>query len=280
MNLNQEFLEIINYIDKRFSIPYIDEIFIPDEDEFNKDCKKSNFGAVKLENGSIGIFFVGLHSEFHRMAANIDIKSLTQETPLQLASKMNSNRLFYRTVGLGVVNAISHYVFLRSKFDFTYTNNILDALHIQPDDTIGMVGYFPPLVKKIKELDNKLIVVELKKEFIRKESNWEITLDTTALKTCNKIICTSTTIINDTLDNILKYTQESDIFSLIGPTAGFLPDPIFDRKIDIVGGSIVDDSHKFFDLISSGERWGNSVKKFIINKESYSGFKELINKIS
>jgi uncharacterized protein (DUF4213/DUF364 family) len=125
-------------------------------------------------------------------------------------------------------------------------------------------------------MGNKLIVVELKEDLSKKYSNWEITLNTSKLMECNKVLCTSTTLINNTLDNVLNFTRDAETFALIGPTAGFLPDPIFQKQIDIIGGSLVCDSELFFNRITQGVRWGESVLKFVIRKEDYPGIQTLI----
>ena len=81
MDLNQDFLKLIHYIANNFEIPSIGKIFIPKQNECNKDCKKSNFGALQLDDGSTGIFFTGLDKTFHKSAQKIDLKSITKLRP-------------------------------------------------------------------------------------------------------------------------------------------------------------------------------------------------------
>jgi len=276
MDLNREFINLIELITDKFDIPPVSRIYIPNQENLTNNHKKANFGAIQLKNGSTGIFFIGLHKNFHNSIKNVDLKKLKKENLIDLASKFDSKSIFDKTIGLGTINAISHYLFTRSNFQFTLSNHIINDINIQRHDVIGMVGYFPPLVRKVNAMGNKLIVVELKEELTQKFSNWEITLDTSKLMECNKIICTSTSLINNTLDNILSFTRDAEKFALIGPTAGFLPDPIFHKKVDLVGGSIVCNSELFFNRIIHGERWGDSVLKFVMTKESYPGIQHLI----
>jgi len=276
MDISHGFAEVIKLIDNRLEIPPVEKIFIPSQSDLNNDRKKANFGAIKLTDGSTGIFFIGLDNEFHEISQETDLGKLSKEDPVDLALRFNEEILFDRTIGLGAINAISHFLFSRSNFQFTPSNHIINDINIQRHDNIGMVGYFPPLVKKINLMENKLVIVELKEELIKKASNWEITLDASRLTECNKIICTSTTLINNTLDNVLDFTQDAEIFALIGPTAGFLPDPIFQRKVDIIGGSIVNNAELFFKRITQSERWGDSVLKFVMTKQTYPGIRNLI----
>ena len=276
MDLTQEFLNLIELITDKYDIPSVEKIYIPNPKDLTNDQKKANFGAIRLKGGYTGIFFIGLNNEFHEVTKKTDLKALLKEDPIKLALKFNSKSLFNRTIGLGTINAISHYVFIHSNFQFTPTKHILNDISIQNNDIIGMVGYFPPLVKRISSMGNKLIIVELKEELIYKSSNWEVTMDISKLIECNKIICTSTTLINNTLDNVLDFTQDAETFALIGPTAGFLPDPVFQRKVDIIGGSVIRNSNLFFDRIIQGERWGESVLKYVMSKETYPGIRKLI----
>jgi uncharacterized protein (DUF4213/DUF364 family) len=279
MDLNQEFAELMVAIADKIEIPAIEEIFIPSENKLNSDQKKANFGAIRLKDGSTGIFFVGLQSDFYKTMSKVNLRDLAKHEPLDLVSKFKSYNLFERTIALGMINAISHLLFLRSNFQFNYTESILDLLNLNSSDVIGMVGYFPPLVRKLNKFGNKLVVLELKKELIKKNPNWEITLEKRKLLECNKIICTSTTLINNTIDDILNFTNKAEFFALIGPTAGFIPDPLFKKKITAIGGSIVNNSQLFFQRIRQGERWGDSVSKFVMTKKSYPGVKRLINQV-
>lgn len=276
MDLTQEFINIIELISEKCDIPPIEDIYIPNKKDLTNNQKKANFGAIKLKGGYTGIFFIGLKNEFHEIRIRKDLKALIKKDPIEIALNINSKNLFDRTISLGTINAISHYLFMRSNFQFTPSKHIVNDINIQNHDIIGMVGYFPPLVKKITAMGNKLIIVELKEELTYKSRNWEITMDTSKLTVCNKVICTSTTLINNTLDNVLEFTQNAETFALIGPTAGFLPDPIFQRKVNIVGGSVIHNSDLFFNRIIQGERWGESVLKYVISKETYPGIKKLI----
>jgi uncharacterized protein (DUF4213/DUF364 family) len=62
---------------------------------------------------------------------------------------------------------------------------------------------------------------------IQKYPELPVTLDVTELSTCNKILCTSTTILNNSLEEILNHCAPDALVSIIGPTAGYFPDPLF-----------------------------------------------------
>ena len=79
----------------------------------------------------------------------------------------------------------------------------------------------------------------------------------------------------DTLDKILEYCINVEKASVIGPTAGFLPDPLFERGIDVIGGTCVTTPQSLRYAIQNGIKWNDSVKKYTIEIKNYPGYKDL-----
>lgn len=280
MLINKDFIDIISQISKKITLPSIKTVFIPSNNpETGKHSKKSNFGAIELEEGTIGVFFVSLSPEMKNIAMKTDFTQLNGTNPITLANKFGSSDIFEKTLGFGAINAISQYIFKESNFCFDFTTDSLGLLDLNRSDTPGMVGFFPPLVSYIEKLGLPLIIIEKKANLVQKTNDWEVTLDPTRLKTCNKILITSTTVLNETLDEILRFCSQAEKISIIGPTAGFLPDPLFSRGVNIVGGTYIHDPNLFMELISKNKRWGPSTKKYCIQKNNYPGISYLLNTI-
>ena len=70
------------------------------------------------------------------------------------------------------------------------------------------------------------------------------------LRTCNKVLCTGTTILNHSLDEILSCCSSDAFVSIIGPTAGYFPDPVFALGVDVVGGRIVKNGELFLQRLA------------------------------
>ena len=67
------------------------------------------------------------------------------------------------------------------------------------------------------------------------------------------LFCTGTTIINDTLEKILSlFRNKAKYIVLIGPSISFLPDILFDKRIDIVGGMTFTDSKSTVKVLQEG----------------------------
>ena len=122
-----------------------------------------------------------------------------------------------------------------------------------------------------------VILIEKKEELIQTTDNWSVTLDPSKLRKCNKVLITGTTVLNETLDEILLNCINAEKASVIGPTTSFLPDPLFERGIDVIGGSYVVDSGSLKNAIEKNLRWGDSVRKYTIEKKNYVGYRDLLS---
>jgi len=279
MKIADDFVNIIEHVSKEIELPNISEILIPESFLNNGDFKKSNFGAIKLSDGTIGLIYLSLDPNFIQYAKNTDLLKFKGMNSYDLARNFKSSEVFLKTLGLGTINAISQHIFKRSNYKFDFTTDSLGLLNLNENDCVGMVGFFPPLVEQIERLNIPLTIIEKRESLVKKTEKWEVTLDGKRLKDCNKILITSTTILNETIDEILSYCVSAEKTSIIGPTAGFFPDPLFERGVDVVGGTYVEDSNMFSDLFLQNKRWSPATKKYCIKKKDYMGYEALLKKV-
>lgn len=275
MSVIDDFLRIIKEIMKIIDLPSIQEIFIPASEELMKNSKKASFGAVQLEDGTIGIVFLNLSRVIKENREQINLNDFKGQDVGELALKFSNTNPIYKTLGLGAINAISQHIFKRANYSFDYATNPLGKLDLKEGDKVGMVGFFPPLIKLINKMHIPLIVVEKKEHFLQQHENWEVTLDPSRLEECNKVLSTSTIVLNETLDQVLFHCKNAEKIALVGPTAGFLPDPLFKKNVHVVGGTLIQDTHLFMKRIKNGIKWGDSAQKYCIESISYPGYKKL-----
>lgn len=279
MNITKEFITLINTLKKDLKDSQINEVFFPIKGGSDPNQRFNNFGAIKLQDHSIGIIYIGLSENIKQKALNFNTDTLKGNSPFNIAKRIKSNDLFQKTLGFGAINAISQSLLNKVQYSFDFTTDSMGLLDLTKNDFVGMVGFFPPLIKRINKMNIPLIVIEKKEKLVQKHDNWEVTLDINKLKKCNKVLCTSTTVLNDSIDDILSYTESADKVSIIGPTAGFLPDPLFNRGVDVVGGTYVSDPELFMELKRQNKKWGPSTKKYCIQKNLYPGFKALLKQL-
>jgi len=132
-------------------------------------------------------------------------------------------------------NALTDSVWRRVGFIPPVAGNSLGDIALSGSDHLGMIGFFPPLVRQVQGLDCRLTVVELDETMVLRQRQRfpgvDISLDRKRLAQCNVVLGTSTMLLNDTLDAMLAAAPQATHFAVIGPSAGLWPDPLFDRGV-------------------------------------------------
>lgn len=270
MSLAIEFRAMVQELASKYALPKISKVFFP---PFYKggQPKESEFMALLLEGGAVGISYVLLEDEKELEYNALKPAEFIGRAPAEYAHEFGTADPVRNMLGLAALNAVCQHVMNQTGFPLDFATDSLGLLSVSKEDRVGMVGFFSPLIKIIEKCGAELIIIEKKEGLIKKYPRFHITLNPRELKQCNKVLCTSTTIFNNTLDDILLNCSPEAKVSIIGPTAGYFPDPLFARGVDVVGGTLVKDGELFFRLISEKKRWGPATQKFCIQKSSYPG---------
>lgn len=235
--------------------------------------KDGEFGAIELDGGAIGLSYVLLGTtpgELERWRGR-GAGSLAGADALALARQWRDGQGALRAVGYAATAALSRHLLDRAGLVPPTAGDSIGGLDPLPGEHIGMVGFFPPLLKAITASGARLTVVELRADLVGSHSGYEVTLDAAALRGCDKVLSTSTVLLNDTLDAILSHCAGARRLVLIGPGAGVLPDALFRRGVTAVGGSWIEDREGFLAALAAGAPWGRCARKFLWRHEDYPG---------
>ncbi len=270
MRIKAEFRKMIENLAERFAPPPIADVFFP---PFHKggQPKDAQFMGISLEGGATGISFLLLSDECMGEYAALQPSSFVGRDPQGLALEFGSDDPVREMIALGAMNAICQHVMRETAFQVESAPDPLGLLSVASGDRIGMVGLFVGLTKAIKKAGAELVVIEKKEKLIDKFPDLPITTDPSRLKTCNKVLCTGTTLLNNSLDEILSHCSPDAFVSIIGPTAGYFPDPLFARGVDVVGGRVVTNSEAFLQRLAERKRWGDATQTTCFRKETYPG---------
>jgi len=270
MSLKDEFRKMVTDLTAKYSIPPITDIF------FTPFCKggqpkEAEFMALSLAGGATGISYVLLPDEKEEEYTALQPRDFVGQNPRGYALEFGSDDPVKEMLSLAAINAICQHVMRQTNFQCDSATDSLGLLSVCAGDKLGMVGLFFPLIKSIKKADADLVIIEKNEHLIQKYPELPITLDVAKLSTCNKVLCTSTTILNNSLDEILGHCAPDALVSIIGPTAGYFPDPLFNRGVDVVGGRVVKDGDLFLQLLTEQKRWGEATQKICFQKKTYKG---------
>ncbi len=274
-HLAQELFEAARRVSDALRPPPVARVLVPLED-LGPD-RRGSFCAVQLFDGSTGLAYILLGDTRDRLRS-ADPASFTGRDGLEVAEGFTRCGPAERSLGLAALNALTRHLLDRAGFTPDLAANSLGSLALGPDDRLGMVGFFPPLVRRARDEGVPLTVVELKPELVQEAPGMTVTLDPARLAVCSKIVCTSTALLNDSLDGLVEHARGCREFVVIGPSAGCVPDPLFARGITGIGGAWVSDPAAWMERAAHGEPWGDASRKFSLRRETWPGLDELLRR--
>jgi uncharacterized protein (DUF4213/DUF364 family) len=279
MGVAHELLVLLERFAARAPLPRVRALHLPPAAMMN--TKAGEFGAIELDDGSVGLSFVLLDASTRRLVVDRGDPSLGLEgaEALALARWFTGAPGARRALGFAAVNALTRCLFDRAGFVPGASTDSLGTLDPVAADHIGMIGLFPPLVGSIVNAGAKLTVAELRADLAGERDGYRVTTDRNELATCNKVIATSTLLLNDSLDTMLAACSHARSFALIGPGAGCLPDPLFARGVTLVGGTWITDREAFRAALTIGASWTAAARKVAIRREDYPGFDALLDRL-
>lgn len=242
----------------------------------------AEFCAIELEDGAFGLSYVLLGDTLDALLRTHDnggVAPLAGADPMLLARRLHGGSPVERAVALAAVNALTDSVWRRVGYEPPPAGNSLGDVTLTAQDHLGMIGFFPPLVRRLAEAGGRLSVVEMNEAMVSLQRarfpGVHITLNRADLTDCNVVVGTSTMLLNDTLDAMLAAASNAKRFAVIGPSAGLWPDTLFKRGVTLLGGTRVVDATGFRAAMAAGESWSEATRKFAIAGETWPGWRRL-----
>jgi uncharacterized protein len=277
VNFAAEYLAQLEAFAATGPLPRVRALHLPPEP--SGEDNKGEFCALELDDGSLGLSYVLLDDTLAQMRRGAASFDLAGADPLEVARGYLDGHGIWKTLGFAAANALTRCLFDRAGYVPPEAGDSIGGIAPQPDDHIGMIGLFKPLLGRILNSSARLTVVELKEELAGAADGYVVTLDADALLDCNKIVSTGTLLLNDTLDRMLASCRNARWFALVGPSVGCLPDALFARGVTLLGGSWVADRQGFVEALKAGEKRSGYARKFAITKEAYPGTDELLQQL-
>ena len=241
--------------------------------------KEGEFCAVQLDDGSIGLAFTLLGDTLAALQARDRHGSRAAgAAAAQLVRGYAAGDAPARTVGLAAINALARRLWDRAGFVPDASVDSFGSLTLRPGDRLGMVGHFGSLIAQARALGVPVTVLELRPELVREEPGLAVTLDARRLAGCNKILSTSTLLLNDTFEQVSALWRGAEAVAIVGPSAGCPPDPLFAAGVSAVGTAWVVDGDAFLAHVAAGEKWGASSRKVTLTPDRYPGLEALLKR--
>jgi hypothetical protein len=215
--------------------------------------------AVRLSDGSIGTASTLTAEHPFCKKSNRDFGDLSplkikgQKAIEILESEKNSPVI--SSIKTAVLSAISSEIIISGNYNIVENCDPIDLTDLSPVKTITIVGAFQSYIRKISGTGNKLYVLELsenalppeqKKYFVPSREYGSILPDS------DIIIITGQTLVNGTIDDLLKVISPEAHVIITGPSGNILPDILFQNKISIIGAIRITDPDTLFNIVSEG----------------------------
>ena len=150
-----------------------------------------------------------------------------------------------KSVGLATANALAAGL---ERPESTSTE-ILELIDVQPEEHVAMVGFFGPVVPRLKKIGCRLDIVEL-------DANKGGTLTPeegkASLAACDVAIITATSLVTGTMDGLLAGLGNPRAAVLLGPSTFMRPEVYVGTKLTHLAGSWVRDPRPVAQIVSEG----------------------------
>ncbi len=192
------------------------------------------YTAVQLEDGRTGVSYTLGRNSFSGCSAFKGNDRLTARLASELLQFLGSPNPIDSSLGLATANAL-----VNVKPTGAVPGDILQQLDILPTDHVGMIGYFRPLVA---HLESRVASLEIFEENEERSANLRPAAEEIEkLPDCQVAIITSTTIINNTIDDLLSAARACREVCLVGPSTPLVPDAFHGTPVTCLSGMTIRD---------------------------------------
>ena len=264
------------------TITMIDAIFGSELDEITIERAVVGlfFTGVKLSNGTAGTSATPIKSIPEAVCCPSSATAmpfpgkLRGRRAVDLAHEALSGHGIRRAVGIATVNALADCCWQRRPhpdIELHHGVDAFDATDIRHGDKVVVVGAFVPFLKELKRRGQAFLVLEqdsatLKADelpfFRPAEQAAEILPD------ADVVLITGSTLVNNTLEDLLALARPDARVTIVGPTVGMLPDAFLARGADVLGCVRITEPDAFLDLLAEGGSgyhfFGRTAQKLVL----------------
>ena len=162
-----------------------------------------------------------------------------------------------KIIGIATLNAASQHILAVKTPYKEIEGDLVDFLKIKQDTKILFIGFMKPMIRKVLNKTKFINIIDNNPLIKNSYQNITILNDIDDLEesdlSVDILFCTGTSLINNTLERILsEFRKKAKCIILIGPTISFLPDILFDKGVDVVGGMTITNSGSTIKVLQEG----------------------------
>jgi uncharacterized protein (DUF4213/DUF364 family) len=203
------------------------------------------YTAIQNSAGGLGLAYTFRNYLPNRCSIVKEAGNLIGKDVIEIANLfLDKENLINASLGLAAINSIA-----KPENDGVFEGDILEAININPDDKVLMVGHFAPIAFEIKKITPHFFVID---------DGLNVNLDNSTsqldevMNYCNIAIITATSLINKTLGDIISKTKNARKRILLGPSTPLFKEVFRNKGIDILSGMIPENAPKILEIVSQG----------------------------
>ncbi len=191
------------------------------------------FTLAYLDDGACGVAYT-LRDELERGCdAFAEAGKMSGRGVEEVISWMGGSSIIASSIALAAANA------LLLPPQEAFGADLIASLGLKPGERVVTVGRFRPMEARLEAMGVELEVVE------RGDRH-------TPLKSCDVVLITATSIINNTLEGILDKIAGAREAAILGPSAPYAPGAFEGSAVTVLAGSVVSDPESVRRVISEG----------------------------
>lgn len=203
------------------------------------------YTAVMLEEGRTGVAFTFREELGKGSSLFAALQPLSGRRASELLPLLDSTHRVEKAVGLATANALSN-----CAKGGILEGDAMEYLRIGPGDTVAMVGYFRPVLPKLKKKASSIMIFEQIKEregdLLPEEDAYRL------LPLCEVAMITSTSILNHTIDRLLEAARRCREVVLLGASTPLIREVFADTPVTFLSGLIITHPDEILRIVSEG----------------------------
>jgi len=222
------------------------------------------FTGVKLSDGTGGVSYTPVKdipqavccpSSAGRIFDPVKINGMKAADVLGALSAAEPIKTAIAIATLNALSAVCWERGLTDNYRIQINADAVDAVRMPVQSSVAVIGAFVPVLKKLKARGGRWWVIEqdprtLKDDemdhFIPADQSREI------ISAADVLIITGVTLVNHTMEPILKAARPDAEIAVVGPTASMLPEALFARGARVVGGVWVKKADELLGVLAAG----------------------------
>jgi uncharacterized protein (DUF4213/DUF364 family) len=242
------------------------------------------FTGVKLDNGIAGACATPIETVRETfccasaVAGGRSPGSLRGCRAFDLAREALGPNGLGRGLGIAALNALADTCWRRRPHpdaEMRIGVDAFDATEIRPAAKVVVVGAFVPFLRALKERRQPFLVLEqnpatLKADempFFRPAEEARI-----VIPEADVVLISGSTLVSDTLEDLLALRKPDARVTVVGPTVGLLPGALLRRGADVLGTVRIIAPEAFLDVLAEGggapDFLGRSTQKVVLVRRS------------